>query len=113
MGSGTTAYRIALGEALAIQEHQLAMIPIMKEQAESMIPVMKEQAAAGLEIREKEFALELQQTKEMNLLSQQLQPAPILVPAGIAQAEPGPTNNLVYAGLAALAYFLLRKMKWL
>lgn len=102
MGSGTTAYRIALGETLAIQEHQLAMIPIMKEQAEM-----------ELGIREKKFAMEIEQTKEMNLLSQQLQPAPILVPAGIAPAEPGPANYLVYAGLAALAYFLSRKMKWL
>jgi len=104
MGTGAryerAAYGQARGEAAAIQEHQLAMIPIIKEQAE-----------VQFEIQEKKFAQEIEQTKAINLLAQQLQPDPILVPA--AQVKPGPANYLVYAGLAIMAYFLLRKMKWL
>jgi len=106
MGTGAryerAAYGQALGEARAIQEHQLAMIPIMKEQAE-----------VQFEIQEKIFAQEISQTKELNLLAQQLQPDPVFLPADVAQVESGPANYLVYAGLAIMAYFLLRKMKWL
>lgn len=98
MGSGARAYRTMMGESQAIQEHQLAMIPIMKQQAEIQ-----------LEIQEKAFVQELEQTKRMNLLSQQLQPEPVLVPAKKAVTKPVTTNYLIYAGLAALAFFLLRK----
>lgn len=98
MGSGERQYRIALGEAKAMQEHQLAMIPIMQEQSEIQ-----------LEIREKEFEQRIEQTKQMNLLSQQLQPAPILMPADVNQVEPGQKNYLIYAGIAILAFYLLRK----
>lgn len=103
-----SAYKIAygqtIGQARAIQEHQLAMIPIMKEQAEM-----------ELSLREKQFAVEIEQVKQMNLLAQklkpapQLQPAPILIPAGDEVSEKPATNDyLIYAGLAALAFFLLR-----
>jgi len=87
-----------LGEATAIQEHQLAMIPIMKEQTEMQ-----------LEMQEKAFEQELEQTKQMNLLSQQLLPGPVLVPAEKPVEKPAAANYLIYAGLAALAFFLLRK----
>ena len=102
MGSGARAERMAygqvLGEAKAMQEHTLAMIPIMKEQAEM-----------ELGIREIGFAQELEQTKKMNLLSQQLQPDPVLIPVGVTATKPKSSDYLIYAGLAALAYFLLRK----
>lgn len=109
MGSGARAERVAygqvLGEAKAMQEHQLAMIPIMKEQAEM-----------ELGIKEQQFEMEVEQTKAMNLLSQQLQPDPVLLPASqmIASAptgDPG-SKNLLYVGLAILAYLLFKgKMK--
>lgn len=105
MGSGARMERMAFGqttgEAKAFQAHQLAMIPIMQQQSEM-----------ELEVLEKKFAMELEQTKEMSLLSLQLQPEPILMPARITPSEgpavPG-SKNLVYAGLVALAYFFLRK----
>lgn len=104
MGSGARAERMAygqvIGETKAMQEHQLAMIPIMKEQAEM-----------ELDIREIAFAQEIEQTKKMNLLSQQLQPDPVLMPARVTDTKPKPKSSdyLIYAGLAALAYFMLRK----
>lgn len=97
MGSGDRAYRMALGEALAIQEHQLAMIPIMQEQAEM-----------ELGVKEKVFELELEQTKQLSLLAQQLQPEPIFVAADVTETKPEASKYLVYAGFAALAYFFLR-----
>ena len=102
MGSGSRQYRISLGatagQAKAMQDHQLAMIPIMKEQTEMQ-----------LEMREKAFEQELEQTKQMNLLAMQLQPKPILVPAEVTETKPIEKKYLIYAGLAVLAYFLLRK----
>jgi len=105
MGSGARAYRIALGQAeaetKAMQDHQLAMIPIMREQAEM-----------ELGIREKAFALEIEQSKQMNLLSQKLYsaPQPVLMPAQATSEGPG-SKNLVYLGLAILAYFLFLRKK--
>lgn len=124
MGSGSRAYREALGEALAIQEHQLAMIPIMKGQAEMEIG-MKELA----------FEQELEQVRKLNLLAQEIQqeqvlalpevtteppvivapemmakpsaPPPILVAAEVTAKPPG-SEYLIYAGLAGLAYFFFR-----
>lgn len=108
MGSGARMERMAFGqttgEAKAFQAHQLAMIPIMQQQSEM-----------ELEVLEKKFAMEIEQTKEMSLLSQQLQPEPILMPAQITSAAgpaegPG-SKNLVYAGLAILVYFLFLRKK--
>lgn len=100
MGSGDRAYRTLLGESKAIQEHQLSMIPIMQQQTEMQ-----------LEMRAKAFEQELKQTKKMNLLALQLQPEPLIL-AGELTGEVTETkpaiSKLVYAGLAALAYFLLR-----
>lgn len=105
MGSGARMERMAygqvVGETKAIQEHQLAMIPVMKKQAEM-----------ELGIREAAFEQEIEQTEKINLLSQQLQLDPVLVPAQV-KAKPDSANYLIYAGLAILAYFLARKMKWL
>jgi len=98
MGSGDRAYRTLLGEAKAIQEHQLAMIPIMQQQTEMQ-----------LEMRGEAFEQELEQTKKMSLLSLQLQPEPILMASEVTETKPVEKKYLVYAGLAALAYFLLRK----
>lgn len=102
MGSGARMERMAygqvLGESRAIQEHQLAMIPIMKEQAEM-----------EMGIREIAFAQEIEQTKKMNLLSQHLQPDPVLIPARVTEMKPKSSDYLIYAGLAALAFFMLRK----
>jgi len=98
MGSGGRAYRVLSGESLAIQEHQLAMIPIMQQQTEMQ-----------LEMREKAFEQELEQTKKINLLAQQLQPEPVFVPrTAIAEPPPAKSKYLIYAGLAGLAYFLSR-----
>lgn len=112
MGSGARAERMAygqlLGESRAIQEHQLAMLPIMQKQAEMEMELGLKQAEVGLELREKAFVQELEQTKQLNLLSLQLQPEPILMPAEVAETKPKMANYLIYAGLAALAYFLLR-----
>ena len=103
MGSGARAERVAygqvLGEAKAMQEHQLAMIPIMKEQAEM-----------ELGIRDIAFAQEVEQTKSMNLLSQQLQPDPVLVPVQVPLSDPG-SKNLLLVGLAILAFFLIMKKR--
>jgi len=92
---------MALGQAMAetkvMQDYQLAMIPIMKERSEM-----------ELEIRGKAFKQEIEQTKQMSLLTQRLQPDPVLMPAPVAVAAPG-SKNLIYAGIAALAFFLLRK----
>ena len=165
MGSGSTAYRIALGEAMAIQEHQLAMIPIMQKQAEmelglkekvfaqeleqarqmnlltvtseaqamqeyqlAMIPVMQKQVEMELELREKTLAQELEQTRKigrfaaeleleqaekMGLLATELQPEmitqpePVIIPAEVTDTKPA-KKYLIYAALAALAYFFLR-----
>jgi len=62
-----------------------------------------------LEIRGQAFEQEFEQTKKMKLLSQRLQsdPGPVLMPAQVAVADTG-SKNLVYAGIAALAFFLLR-----
>lgn len=108
MGSGATAQSVAYGqasgEAMAIQEHQLAMIPIMQEQTEMQ-----------LELRQKAFEQELEQTEKMNLLTVKLQPEPILVPAeatgimGIMETKPAASKYLIYAGLAILAYLFLGK----
>jgi len=114
MGSGATAQRIAygqaLGEAQAIQEHQLAMIPIVQKQAEM-----------ELEIKEKSFALEVEQAKQLNLLAQQLhaqevqqaqqaqQAQQVLVP--VQETEGPGSKNLVYIALAILACFLIMKRK--
>ena len=103
MGSGARAERVAygqvLGEAKAMQEYQLAMIPIMKEQA-----VME------LGIRDIAFAQEIEQTKAMNLLSQQLQPVPdpVLMTAVIEKKSKS-ADYLIYAVLGFLAYTFLRK----
>lgn len=97
MGSGGRAYRTLKGESLAIQEHQIAMIPIMQQQTEMQ-----------LEMREKAFELELEQTEKMNLLSMKLQPSPIYIPAETKLEKPMESKYLIYAGLAALAYFFLR-----
>jgi len=103
MGTGAryerAAYGQARGEAKAIQEHQLAMIPIMKEQTEMQ-----------LELRGKAFEQELEQTKQMNLLSQQLQPDPILMPAQVTDEGPG-SKNLVFVGVAILILFLIMRKK--
>ncbi|MBA7518473.1 hypothetical protein ES705_10543 [subsurface metagenome] len=102
MGSGSRARRVAYGqlkgESMAIQEHQLAMLPITQKKAEM-----------ELELREKMFVQELEQTKQMNLLALQLQPEPIFMPAEVAETKPVTKNYLIYAALAALAFFLLRK----
>ena len=102
MGSGSRQYRISLGatqgQAKGIQDHQLAMIPIMQKQAEMQ-----------LEMQEKVFEQELEQTKQMNLLAMQLQPEPILMPAEVTETKPIEKKYLVYAALAVLAFFLLRK----
>lgn len=86
MGSGDRTYRTLAGESKAIQEHQLAMLPIMQQQFEQ------------------EFA----QIEKLNLLALQLQPEPILVPSEVTETKPAASKYLVYAGLAALAYFFLR-----
>jgi len=104
MGTGAryerAAYGQALGEARAIQEHQLAMIPIVKEQAEMELGIQK-----------LKFEQEIEQTKTLNLLAQQLEPDPVLLsaPSIVAQEKPAANKFLIIAGLAALAYFLLRK----
>jgi len=102
MGTGAryerAAYGQALGEARAIQQHQLAMIPIMREQAE-----------VELEIQEQKYAMDIKQTEKLNLLAQQLQPDPVLVPSDVTQKKSVPKNLFVYAGLAALAFIFLRK----
>lgn len=102
MGSGARAERMAygqvVGEAKAMQEHTLAMIPIMKEQAEM-----------ELGIREMAYAQEVEQTKAMNLLSTQLQPDPIFMAASAPAPSGGPgSKSLLYVGLAILAYFLFK-----
>ena len=105
MGSGANAYQITygqtLGEAKAIQEHQLAMIPIVQKQAEM-----------ELDIKEKSFALEVEQAKQLNLLAQQLQlqSQSVTVPAQTPDSGPG-SKNLVYIALAILACFLIMKRK--
>jgi len=99
MGSGERQYRIAMGEAKAIQDHQLSMIPIMKEQAEM-----------ELGIAQQKFEQDIKQTKAMNLLSQQLQPDPVILPANVIKEKPATSNNvLIYAVLGFLAYTFLRK----
>ena len=98
MGSGDRAYRQMKGEAMAIQEHQLAMIPIMQQQTEMQ-----------LEMRKLTFEQELEQTEKLNLLAMQLQPEPILIPADVTETKPVEKKYFVYAALAALAFFLLRK----
>jgi len=97
MGSGDRAYRQMKGEAMAIQEHQLAMIPIMQQQTEMQ-----------LEMRKLTFEQELEQTEKLNLLAMQLQPEPILIPADVTETKPVEKKYLVYAALAALAYFFMR-----
>ena len=102
MGARSKAYNFQMalleGESVKMQEHQLAMIPIMKEQAE-----------VQLELKEKAFAQEIEQTRQINLLAQQLQPEPILMPAKVTETKPAGKEYLIYAGLAVLAFFFLRK----
>lgn len=96
MGSGNQRYRELKGEQLAIEEHQLSMIPIIQQQTEMQ-----------LKMREKAFEQEYEQTKKMNLLALQLQPEPILMPAETKPVVAKYSISII-AGLAALAYFLLR-----
>jgi len=105
MGSGAKmqrmAYGQARGESLGIQFHTEAMIPILKEQAEM-----------ELEVKEKTFAQELEQTRQLYLLANQLegQTQPDQ-PVFVAAAETAkPKSNLwLYAGLAVVAFFLFKK----
>ena len=100
MGTGAryerAAYGQALGEARAIQEHQLAMIPIMQQQSEM-----------ELGIRAEAYKQEFEQTKKLGLLSLQLQPETVLMPSPVTEIKTK-SNYLIYAGLAALAYFFMR-----
>lgn len=105
MGSGATAERImlgkTLGESLGIQQHTEAMIPILKKQAEM-----------ELGIQEKTFTQELEQTRQLYLLANQLegqtQPdQPVFITA-TETAEPK-SNLLLYVGIAIFAFFLFKK----
>jgi len=109
MATGSRAYRVMRGESKAIQEHQLAMLPIMQKQAEMEMELGLKQAEVGLELREKAFEQELVQTKQLNLLALQLQPEPVLMPAEVTETKPVEKKYLVYAALAVLAFFFLRK----
>jgi len=105
MGTGARMQRAALGqtlgESLGIQQHTEAMIPLLKEQAEM-----------ELEIQEKTFAQELEQTKQLYLLANELegqtQPdQPVFITA-TETAKPK-SSFLLYAGLALAAFFLFKK----
>ena len=106
MGTAKRYHQMLTAESLSMQAHQLAMIPIMEKQAEM-----------ELEVREKAFAQELKQTKQMGLLAQKLQPEPepifqpepVIIPADVTDTKPAKTSYLIYAALAAGAYFFLRK----
>lgn len=101
MGSGATAQRITFGatrgEALAMQQHEQAMIPILQEKGEM-----------ELELQKKAFGQQLEQTKELQLLADKFtvneKQQPIFVP-GTPAAKP---NYLIYVAMAVGAYFLLR-----
>lgn len=92
------AYGQTVGQARGIQEHTLAMIPIMKEQAEM-----------ELGLQQQKFEQEIKQTKAMNLLSQQLEPDPVFLPAQVIEDKPVSSSYLIYAVIAFLAYTFLRK----
>ena len=62
-----------------------------------------------LEMRGEAFEQELEQTKQMSLLSLQLEPEPILLPADVTETKPVEKKYLIYAVLAILAFFFLRK----
>lgn len=108
MGTGARYQRAALGqtrgESAGIQEHTLAMIPIMQEQAE-----------VELEIKSKAFAQELEQAKELYLFAQRYEDQgkqqPVFVSAATSAAKPPAAKSssyMLYIGLAVLAWYFLK-----
>lgn len=109
MGTGSRYYRAALGQALgesqAIQQHQLAMIPIVEQQAESELKIMAAQ-------QEKEI-------KYIETLSDVLKKFPGSQPQQVIYSQPASAttekskmnknNLLIFAALGIIAYFLLKK----
>ena len=75
-----------------------------------MIPIMKQQAEMELGLQQEKFEQEIKQTKAMNLLSQQLEPDPVFLPARVIEDKPAVSSSfLIYAVLGFLAYTILRK----
>ena len=104
MGSGARAERIALGqtrgESLGIQEHEKAMIPILREQAEMEI-----------ELKGKAFTQDIEQTKELYLLAKRFedqgktQQQPTFVSTTAPAAGTKSPNIMLYIGLAILVWY--------
>lgn len=117
MGSGDRAYRIALGEAQgqaqAIQEHETAMIPIVKERGEM-----------ELALQQSLFEQQFTQAEKLHLFSERIEAAEaeaqqaaakaltaagqVSPPVFGTSATPAISKNWIYAALAIAAFLLLR-----
>jgi len=118
MGSGDRAYRIGLGEGRAIQEHEIAMIPIVKQRGEAEIGILKTQAEMELEMGQRAFEQQIEQAEQLDLLANRISDAQPIQPAYAVTmpvpssppppAKPALSKNLIYAGLALGAFLFLR-----
>lgn len=98
MGSGNRAYRIELGtargQAVGIQEHELAMIPIIAQAGKAEIATQKLAGEMQIGLQRELFGMQMVQAEEMQLFASRARQAEDERLAALREAE--------YERLAAL-----------
>lgn len=101
MGSGSTAYRVAIGEAMAIQAHEKAMIPIIEQRGEM-----------ELELQARQFEQKYAQSEKLGTLPDQIEAAEraMVQPVFMATttAAPAIPKKVIFAAIAIGIYLFLR-----
>ena len=104
MAAGGREYRMGKGQALAIEEHEQAMTPIIKERG-----------LMELELQRLMFEQKYEQAEKLNTLPMQLESReraldqPVFMPA--AAEKPAMPKKLVIVALVILALVFLSKRK--